>query len=248
MIAVCSDLDRTLIYSHRFSMPPTKIVAEYYDGRVQSYMTARSFHFLQNLRGAELFPVTTRTPEQFARIHVFGGEIPYRAALTCNGAILYDNGDPDAQWLADTMRIGAASFPEVKRIFTYLQVKYGAEHLHYYEPYFTYRVCENAQEIAAELRRVADLSCVFIHADRRKVYCYPRGLDKGNAIRRLRKRFGITKLLAAGDSVFDVPMLDAADFAFAPARIRNYVSNVNASFHEDEIISDAFCDFIRQHI
>ena len=50
----------------------------------------------------------------------------------------------------------------------------------------------------------------------RKVYFFPPGVDKGTALRRAAERFGPERIIAAGDSVIDVPMLRRADLALLP--------------------------------
>lgn len=50
----------------------------------------------------------------------------------------------------------------------------------------------------------------------RKVYFFPPGIDKGTALRRAVERFGPERVIAAGDSVIDVPMLRQADLALIP--------------------------------
>ena len=44
----------------------------------------------------------------------------------------------------------------------------------------------------------------------------PRVLNKGTGVRRLRERFPEARVFAAGDSLFDLPLLAAADTAFCP--------------------------------
>ena len=50
----------------------------------------------------------------------------------------------------------------------------------------------------------------------RKVYFFPPGIDKGTALRRAVERFGPERVIAAGDSVIDVPMLRQADLVLIP--------------------------------
>ena len=47
MTALFSDLDRTLIFSHRVELPGEKLPVELLEGRVQSYMTRRTLAYLQ---------------------------------------------------------------------------------------------------------------------------------------------------------------------------------------------------------
>lgn len=44
-----------------------------------------------------------------------------------------------------------------------------------------------------------------------------KGVDKGKAARRLQKRLGRKILVCVGDAPNDIPMLDAADYAYCPA-------------------------------
>ena len=62
-----------------------------------------------------------------------------------------------------------------------------------------------------------DLTHVDLFENGVKVYVVPRVLDKGRGVRRLRARFPTAQVFAAGDSLFDLPLLEAADMAFYPA-------------------------------
>ena len=74
-VLVCSDLDRTLIYSaaaFALDMPdetvPRLLCAEFYQGAPLSYMTEAAARTLEDLAAAAAFvPATTRTPEQYRR-------------------------------------------------------------------------------------------------------------------------------------------------------------------------------------
>ena len=46
---------------------------------------------------------------------------------------------------------------------------------------------------------------------------HAKGVSKGNAARRLQKRLGRKILVCVGDAANDIPMLDAADYAYCPA-------------------------------
>ena len=46
---------------------------------------------------------------------------------------------------------------------------------------------------------------------------HAKGVSKGNAARRLQKKLGRKILVCVGDAANDIPMLDAADYAYCPA-------------------------------
>ena len=48
----------------------------------------------------------------------------------------------------------------------------------------------------------------------------PKKLDKGTAVRRFCEYIGADETIAAGDSGFDVPMVEAADIGIVPAGFR----------------------------
>ena len=86
-----SDLDNTLIYSHRTTFTQKKVLVEYLRGKEQSFMTQETYNFMCSNR-IKFIPVTTRSVEQYNRLFVFGKEIEADHALVCNGAILLNKG------------------------------------------------------------------------------------------------------------------------------------------------------------
>ena len=246
---LCSDLDNTLIYSHRRNLPEPRVLAEYLDGKEQSYITAYSAEQLARLGeyGVMLIPVTTRTREQYERIFVFGqnGIIPCRFALVCNGAVLLRDGEPDEKWLAESMKIAEREFPEVKRIYGKMLETPERDHAKLIEPFLAYMLSERAESLTEELSREADGSLVTVCTHSRKVYCMARSLTKGFAVRRLKEYlteegFDVKELITAGDSELDVPMLEAADRCFCADEIAHLVNSddVTALPHP---LSDGIC-------
>lgn len=245
MTAFCSDLDNTLIYSHRRTIPGPKRPAEYLDGRLISYITERTLRFFCEQQRVELIPVTTRTEAQYRRIHVFQKEIPCRYALVCNGAVLLENGVSQADWLAETMRLGAAGFAEIERLRALMADSEFSDHMHYAEPGILYFVPEETTPVERKLLDCANPETVMVCVNGRKVYCIPNTLTKGVAIRRLRSRLQPETLMAAGDSTMDVPMLNEADTALCAAEIAALVHCENTIVPEG-VLSDAICAYIEK--
>ncbi len=244
MILFCSDLDNTLIYSHRREMPGEKILAEYLDGREQSYISRFSAERLPRLaeRGIFLVPLTTRTRQQYERIFAFGREgiVPCRYALVCNGAVLLKDGEPDEKWLAESMAVAGREFPEVRRIYGKMLETPERDHAKLIEPFMAYMLSERAAALTDELTAEADGSLVTVCTHSRKVYCMAKSLTKGVAVERLKRYLGAEMLITAGDSELDVPMLEAADRCFCAEEIAHLVhsANVTALPHP---LSDGIC-------
>lgn len=51
-----SDLDNTLVYSHRVSLPGERIAVEYLNDHIQSYMTKKTYDFFSKSNGVFLIP------------------------------------------------------------------------------------------------------------------------------------------------------------------------------------------------
>ena len=95
-----TDLDNTLIYSYKHELGADKRCVEVYHGREISFITAETERLLQQIKAREnqivMIPTTTRTTEQYHRIQLGIGELPY--ALVCNGGVLLVRGREDEDW------------------------------------------------------------------------------------------------------------------------------------------------------
>ena len=239
MTAFFSDLDRTLIFSHRIELTGEKLAVELLDGREQSYMTRRTLAYLQRASWLRLVPVTMRSREQYERISVFQTLLPCPYALICNGGVLLVDGEMDGAWLEETRRRSSAELEELERavsIFGSL-----ADTVRTPMDLMAYALCGEPEKVVRKLRDAVDGGLLSVRSDRGKVYCLPRSIHKGAALLRFRERFPVDTAIAAGDSAFDIPMLDAADYAIAPqaiapaVRCANTVAAAGAQAFSDEI-------------
>jgi hypothetical protein len=224
VILVASDLDRTLIYS-RGALAATgddqrRLVAvERHDGKDASWMTRPAALELAELaRRSVLVPVTTRTPEQWHRVRLPGPRP--RFAVTANGGVLLVDGSPDDAW-AQVVAARLARVAPLREIWEHAS-----------------RVCR--PEWTVKLRNARGLFCyAVLHrkrvppgfvaeaaawaADRgwqlslqgRKLYWVPRSLTKSAAVAEVAARAGTSFTLAAGDSLLDADLLEAADRGIA---------------------------------
>lgn len=245
MATLFLDLDNTLIYSHRHPPAGEKRVAERLDGREQSYITEATFAWLAAQRTLELVPVTTRTLPQYRRVEPLLGQLGCRRAMICNGGMLLRDGLPDAQWLDETRRsaaAGLAALPQAERL---LRALCGDAHVHDGSGLFVYAACERPEETALQLRGQLDAGTLDVLCDRRKLYILPRAIDKGAAVRRYRLRFPTGLAIAAGDSAFDVPMLETADVAILPQALAACVDHPCAHIAEGRCcFSDEICSIL----
>lgn len=231
--AVFSDLDRTLIYSPSalaLPMPdaeaPRLLCVELYEARPLSFVTETAAAGIAALNEAgALVPVTTRTPAQYLRVHLPGPTPKF--AITANGGRLLRDGVEDLDYsaaLASRLAGAAAPFAEV---WAHLSAEADSDAGRGFidkhrsaEDLFCYAVVQRSAMPAAWL---ADLTgfCTdrgwAVSVQGRKVYCVPAGLSKGLALREVASILGVTSTLAAGDSLLDRELLEAADHAIRPA-------------------------------
>ncbi|MGK5112515.1 hypothetical protein [Geodermatophilus sp. CPCC 205506] len=227
---VAVDLDRTLIYSAGSAgdpagLPPLRVV-EHYDGAPLSRVTHSAWALLGQLMDRALVvPVTTRTEAQYRRVGL--PAVP-RYALCANGGALLVDGVRDPGWdgwAADVVA-RSAPLPEVLRLLTAVDGEPWVKTVRSAEDLFVYLVARSRAAVPA--RWLADLTTATADAgwtvslQGRKVYAVPAGLTKAGALLRLRDQVADgagspVRLLCAGDSLLDAPMLAAADAAIRPA-------------------------------
>ncbi|MGA4842260.1 HAD family hydrolase [Streptomyces sp. G45] len=226
---VASDLDRTLIYSAAalaLGVPdaeaPRLLCVEVYEGRPLSYVTEAAAGLLDELaRTAVFVPTTTRTPEQYRRVHL-PGPAP-RFAICANGGQLLVDGVADPAWRAAVDRRLATECAPLAEVRAHLVRAAGPAWLlkeRVADDLFAYLVVERAllpEGWVKELAAWAEPRGWTVSLQGRKVYAVPRPLTKSAAMREVARRVGADEVLAAGDSLLDADLLAAADRAWRPS-------------------------------
>ena len=228
---VVADLDRTLIYSAAaLGLPgpdeeaPRLLCVEVYDGRPLSFLTEQAAVDLACLAEAGvLVPATTRTVAQLRRVHLPGPAPAY--ALCANGGRLLRDGVEDLDFTAAvTDRLGSAGAPlpelraELDRALA--AVNPFVTKVREADGLFCYAVVDRERlpgSWVEELTAYAAERGWAVSVQGRKVYCVPAALTKAAAAREVADLLGAGRLVAAGDSVLDGELLDAADAAIRPA-------------------------------
>lgn len=189
---------------------------EIYDGREVSYMTRRSLTLLRQVKDQVVFiPTTTRTEEQYHRIYLGAGNIEY--ALVCNGGVLLHNGQEDKTWYQESLkRIEGCQEELEKAAYELTADPDRILEVRNIRDLFLFTKSAEPSRSVERLKKILDLSVIDVFCNDSKVYVLPRQLNKGLALRRLTQRLGKGTTIAAGDSLFDISMLNAANLAWAP--------------------------------
>ncbi|RNF40268.1 hypothetical protein [Planococcus salinus] len=228
-ILFASDLDQTLIYSHRSMGPdvtPEELqVVEHLEGKPQSFMTRRGQKALWELEKSAVFvPVTTRTQEQYERVTGIyrDGQLP-RFAVISNGAVILENGQPVRDWsdnirkqCIDKKTVIEELMPEIKRHFSeewVLRIRQA-------DDWFVYLIVdregfpvENLEYYTKVFREIG----WGMSLQGRKLYFMPESITKAAAMEYVRDRMEAELVVAAGDSLLDLDLLESADLGFLAA-------------------------------
>lgn len=245
MILFATDLDNTLIHSYKRADENTEICVELYtDGKKLSYMTQKAYEHLNSLKSysqLNIIPVTTRSVEQYQRIHLFKGENPYpEYAVTSNGGILLVNNVSDEKWYNESLELIADSMTQLEKARKILDGHYATQfEARLVDGLFVFTKSDNIEEITDILSRSLDLENVFILNNGEKIYVVPKILSKGTAIKRLKEKFKPNITIGAGDSAFDIPMLSEADISIIPTD----VPHIDEIKSNEKIIKPDDCNF-----
>ncbi|MDT0459085.1 HAD family hydrolase [Streptomyces sp. DSM 41527] len=200
---------------------PRLLCVETYEHKPLSYMTETAAALLAELAGTTTFvPATTRTPEQYGRIHL-PGPVP-EFAVCANGGHLLVRGESDPDWqrtVAERLSAQCAPLDEIRAHLVrtadpaWLRKERVAEDL------FAYLVVERPllpDTWVKDLTGWADERGWTVSLQGRKIYAVPRPLTKSAAVAEVARRTGASEILAAGDSLLDADLLLAADRAWRP--------------------------------
>lgn len=243
-----SDLDSTLIYSHRHVHDDSCVWVEELRAKQQSFMTAAAYRFFVQQRSLRAVPVTTRDHAQYARLSGLAEAMDWKHALICNGAVLLSGGAEDMLWHEGSERLSAPDQPHLAKLRQLAENKDGTEAVIRSDPFMFYVRAENADETYSLLKSAADPEHIAVYRDSRKVYCIPHSLSKGSAVRRYCSRFGYDSFMAAGDSAFDISMLSAAAESFCPEALAPFVHTPGKLHICTGRFSDSLCGEIEKII
>lgn len=223
--AFFSDLDNTLIFSsssqHYDAALDLVEIEQHSNKRGFGYMSAPTLARLREVSSEIPFiPTTTRTEEQYSRILLPGVEINY--AIVANGAVVLRDGQIDRTW---EERVRDEILPQASplaRVQESLRSVFNAANIerreHVVEGLFLYdyllRPEELTKSVMLSLEVLAAEANWKISIQHHKFYLIPLGLTKGVATQEVASRLGIQQLLAAGDSLLDVSLLDVATSAW----------------------------------
>lgn len=208
-----TDLDNTLIHSHRrISDPSDCVVVETKDKKSISYMSKKAyklFEKLKNDKNLTIIPVTARSTEQFDRITVTQ-DCPY--AILASGATILDHGKPIEIWsnFVDNTRD--------KHVKTYeFFDQYLSQNLHHMSIgprrvnnvviFFKLNEDEDNHLFINELHRLATAHHWNFTLQRAKGYLAPSEISKESALSFLINHLQDDLVITAGDGYMDVPFI-----------------------------------------
>lgn len=216
-ILFACDLDNTLIHSHRCKSEKD-ICVELLNGREQSFITPYARSLVEKIQSAEnvmLVPVTTRSVDQYRRIQWQENCAP-ELALVSNGSVMLRNGSIDDEWRKKSIELTCPYEKELNRLCSRYSSYSCFKTVRIVDDMFLFAHCrdgENTEKIAAGL---AEDTMLRTQYSGQKLYFFPPAADKGRAVRRLFQKLKFDEIIAAGDSVIDMPMLEEADRVLVP--------------------------------
>lgn len=230
MIVFHTDLDNTLIYSYKHDIGKNKRCVEIYQGREISYVTKETYRLIHKLSECReqvlIVPTTTRTAEQYARVDMGVGG--FRYALVCNGGVLLTDGTADGidcgasahredqGWYRDSLKMIQDSVGELHGALALLdRDPRRTFELRFVRDLYVFTKCGEPEAVVADLKKILNTEVVDVFNNGVKVYVVPKALSKGKAVERFRSYMKASYVIAAGDSEFDIPMLEAADLGLA---------------------------------
>lgn len=252
-IVLASDLDNTLVYSPRRTIIGEKICVEVYKNEPNSYMCKKSIELLKIISSSiDFVPLTTRSKIGFSRIDFSVIGIP-KYALVCNGGMLLVDGEVNDIWYNKSLEmIKSVDFTLEQAIHILENDVNRTLDVRKVENLFVFTKSSDVKKSVNALFQHINSSLVDITTHKDKIYVIPKVLSKGVAIDRLRNYMDTQKIISAGDTIFDVPMLERADVGYYPEEILNdckHIENATCVYKSTGNFSDVFLsDILKNHL
>lgn len=227
-----SDLDQTLIYSinflnkhyndHQQLRDDSLSLIEMYNGEPLSYIHNEVIEKVRQIDATGLFvPVTTRTEAQYKRIEFSKFEIHPQYAVTTNGAKVLKNGEVDKEWegyILSRLKDNAVDSDKITKLIKAIIPSTAIKKIRTAEEIFTYCVLHRSlfdTDLLLVLERELG-SAWKLSLQGTKLYFMPSVVSKGDALKYVQQQLGEDEVVAAGDSLLDIPLLEKADMGIIP--------------------------------
>ncbi len=241
-VILACDLDNTLIHSYKHKKDDD-ICIEFIKEKEQGYMPVDDYRELHNLDNEIMIvPVTTRSIEQYQRIQWPKPWEP-QFAVTTNGAILLDNNEVDQDWTSKSRSEADQYMEEMQALLMQLEAEGDYIRCRMVDEMYIFSYCKEGVNVSEKVRKYAKTNRLSVIASGKKIYFFPPYMNKGEAVKNLRKKFIPDFVIAAGDSSIDIPMLNEADLAVCKKDVFDMVSNNNKKMFNEKM---SFCENIMQ--
>lgn len=223
-ILFACDLDNTLIHS---GYRDGDVCIERIAGKENSFINEKALKKLEGMGDRFLIvPITTRSIRQYKRIDKLGA-VGESIAIVANGAVKLTGCLEDGTWARSVAS-------ELERFNSEL-VRLERSGFRRVDDAFVYRCYSSNRDALSDAEFWEKYTFLQVFVSGRKIYLFPEFLSKGNALKKLKDTLGVELVIAAGDSIIDVSMLEVADIAFCKEGIYESVANDNKYLFSDEV-------------
>lgn len=216
MILFACDLDNTLFYRDPKVNRPTICVTQN-ENHSNWFISLTSYELLSKLQNLLTFvPVTTRSLHRYQDIQLFDASPP-RYALIDNGTCLLTRGEIDHDWALETQRLAEETQPSLTAALRVLSADPNRQTNVYKLSTFLYGIqSKKPLKSIRYLLNNIDRTQIALQQQKQFLYLFPKTLNKGAGVQRLIKQLNDPYVVAAGDGLFDVPMLRCSDSCYVP--------------------------------
>lgn len=229
---IFTDLDGTIIRSAK-NRSETDVVVEWKNGEAITCVSEFALGKFAGLKN--VVPVTTRSIEQYLRIEIPNFKPKY--AICSNGGNLLIDGEICGEWhkfSENEFEKCRSEMENCRKIFEN-DINRSFE-IRLVDGLFLFTKSRCVSETLKNANGFENLNCFSVGE---KVYAFPKVLNKGDAVKRFIERENFHgKIICAGDSLPDIPMLNIADTAIFPTELSGVTAKEKLCAPREN-----FCDF-----
>ena len=244
-ILFACDLDNTILYSYK-KAKDGDVLVEMKGSFKQGYMTSHSIDVLKKVKNEIVFlPISSRSIEQYKRIN-FGPLEPKYAVLSNGGRLLVD-GMADSDWEKETEKIIGKRKEDLAKLDNILKRDQDFKRASIIDSSYYFCLAKEDINLEEKTKEYQDLTDFDIVTNYQKLYFFPKGINKGEALKRFKGSYQFDLVICAGDGKLDLPMLDLADIAIVPEKISGSVKAPVIYINKStQVFSDFVVDTLSQ--